>query len=232
MTSTDLFNTYLAASVHEIKNAMNIHLAEMSQLRSLGSLNGAQTDCLQKLEQQTLFLNSQLTNLITHYKQSQKDFSLQIEQVFIDEFMEEFVTRHRLTQEVYHCALSYKVDENDSAFFDEQIINLILDTLIYNAAQIDEVSAILLRGYPKGDFYVLEVRDDGPGFPQTVIDHDNPSPADAQSDVHNKTGMGLWLARQLMAHHTNQGRHGSLKIVQSPPSRNPPRGATVQLFIP
>lgn len=233
MASTDLFNAYLAATVHEMKNAMNTHLVEMSQLRSLGSLNADQTDCLHKLEHQTLFLSSQLTNLITHFKQSQPDFSLHVEQVFIDEFMEEFVTRHRLTQEVYHCALSYRVNENDSAFFDEQVINLILDTLVYNAAQIEDVTDIQLRGYPMKDFYILEVKDNGPGFSQLT---GNQPEAQSSVDTHNKTGMGLWLARQLISHHQNDGRQGSLKIV-SPADRQdaPPghrQGAIVQLLIP
>lgn len=101
------------------------------------------------------------------------------------------------------------------AFFDDALVRPALGNALHNACRHAR-SGIQLAAYEQDNMLVLEVADDGTGFPENVLASGGTSPMAASG---SGTGLGLYLARKIAELHQLQDRHGSIELSNSPGGR-------------
>lgn len=96
----------------------------------------------------------------------------------------------------------------DFGFFDDALVRLALGNAVHNACRHAK-SSVNLTARKEGAMLVFEVSDDGPGFPQYMLERDACLPAPASQ---RGTGMGVYLARKIAALHTLEQQHGRIEL--------------------
>lgn len=92
-------------------------------------------------------------------------------------------------------------------FYDEALIRLALANAVHNACRHAN-ETVRLSACAEDGRLMLEVRDDGPGYPPSMLEH-----AEATAPTgHGGTGLGLYLARKIAGLHQLHGRCGEVAL--------------------
>ncbi|MEJ2668849.1 MAG: hypothetical protein P8077_00835, partial [Gammaproteobacteria bacterium] len=88
----------------------------------------------QRAEHQLEKLNQLLNQVLTHYRSLNSNYSIHLDEIYIEDYLEELV--ERLTPSLMANGVTLLPDLEGSAanYIDEQLINNVLDTLIWNAS--------------------------------------------------------------------------------------------------
>lgn len=221
----ELFGALLAASIHEIKNRFGLLYNELDSLLGKLPTDPSQQHQVEGIKSEAQFIGSELMRVLTSYKSLEGDFSVNVDQQFAVEFLEEVMARHGYTFRANGIDASLDCDEETSGFFDPNIATIVMDTLLYNAISAG-AKKLLLSAREDNHYLYLELHDNGPGFPEQMLGSEI---SKSKVDVENKsTGLGLYFAQSLLASHTEGDRTGHLELGKSEPLG----GARVSLAIP
>jgi len=192
-----------SAVVHDVKN----QLAELA-LR-LGKRSDAQLEM-------GIAMNAsrRLSEMLLAHREASDQLQVNTNTVNPADFLEILASEYR---ELFP-AITIRVDTERApvcAFFDDALVRLALGNALHNACRFTR-SCIQLAAYEQDSMLVLEVSDDGSGFPENVLASGGKSPAAASG---SGTGLGLYLACKIAGLHQLQGRHGSVELSNSPGGR-------------
>lgn len=176
-------------------------------------------------EEMALDSASILTNLLTLYKQESGLLRLQVDARSPEDLARELARSWQaLTDVALHLDLS---QSPPFWFYDEHLLRLALNNILHNALP-QARQHITLRVYVQDEELVWEISDDGPGFPDSVLNLlDAAQPLPLPEHLHG-SGLGLYLARTIAEAHENHGRQGHIELVNQPEGR----GATFRCFLP
>jgi signal transduction histidine kinase len=121
-------------------------------------------------------------------------------------------------------ALKFEIDTGSApafAFFDDALVRLALSNALHNACR-SAGSRIRLAAREQDGMLVLEVADDGPGYPDAMLENKGDTPAVASD---SGTGLGLYLARKIAELHKLEGRRGRIDLSND-------GGAVFRMFLP
>ncbi len=217
-TNNDLHALFIASCLHEAKNNANhllIHIDQLAEHFALASddpkLQPIQNDCQNLLHH--------LTQILQLYKSNQ-GYRLHREDVILEDFFEDIQLRHP------HIALHVQTDPDLTAVFDEQLILNIIDTAIYNSLQAD-ATELVLQASRVDDYLQICIDDNGPGFPEDFLtkSFNQLSPSNL---AEHKTGLGLYMAQQIMQAHQHQDRRGYFQLN----NQSSLGGGRLTLFLP
>ena len=222
-TST-LANTLFAASIHEIKNRFGLLLNQLESVLAASQMDTSQQNAVAHIRHDAQFIGSELVRVLTVFKSTSGAMAMNVDQQILEDFLEEVVARHATTAHATACAISFDCDPDLTGFFDVGIVTVVLDTCIYNAIKAGAKTIVLRSEEGEGDLSV-HVDDNGPGFPAEMLN--SPIATGKLKVEENSTGLGLFFANTLLAHHCEGDARGSLKL-----SKSPEGGARVTLLIP
>ncbi|MDP2804744.1 MAG: ATP-binding protein, partial [Gallionellaceae bacterium] len=94
------------------------------------------------------------------------------------------------------------------AFFDDALVRMALANALHNACRVAK-SKIKLSAYAADKKLVIEVADDGPGYPESVLKTGGAEPSAASG---RGTGLGLYLARKIAELHHLENCHGTVEL--------------------
>ncbi|MEM7384444.1 MAG: ATP-binding protein [Verrucomicrobiota bacterium] len=221
-----LADQLLAASIHEIKNRFGLMFSQLDQLLAALPLDETTSHNAEQIKSEAEFIGAELVRVLASYKTLEGDNLVNQDQQFLLDFLEEKVARHANTVRAHHLNLDFDCDEELDGFFDAGIVNIVLDTAIYNAVK-EGAKTILLSADMVDDFFLrIQIHDDGPGFPAALLNADivqSGVKADGQS-----TGLGLYFAQRLIGQHTEGDKVGRVELGAS----DRLTGACVSLFLP
>ncbi|MGB3620087.1 MAG: ATP-binding protein [Ketobacter sp.] len=239
-TKAQLAEQLLAASIHEIKNRFGLMFSQLDTLLTTLPLNEQHQHDAEHIKSEAQFVGSELVRVLASYKAlmygDTGNDTLEHDQQFVLDFLEEKIARHSNTVRAHALQLTYECDEDLDGFFDPALISIILDTAIYNAVK-EHARTLLLSAEKRvaegsAETLLIRIEDDGPGFPQSVLE-DTGNPAapghtrPLRDDGHS-TGLGLYFARTLIAQHHAGGRQGQIHLGVS----DHLGGASVTLILP
>jgi signal transduction histidine kinase len=214
MKNDSKFELLVAAYVHDLKN----------QLQSLANQQDILINELPQESQDKLAPMLRQTNQI-------KDDTLRLVSLFRLEHNEHFAMddawpRDTANDAIESCHLQFPdlelhnhISLEAQGFYNEQLIQLALVTLISNSAQAGAKQVELLAEEVAGSLKVI-VHDDGPGFDQDILD------GLADTTKAEGTGLGLSFVEMICQAHQSAGQQGQLTITNSK------AGAMATLFLP
>lgn len=108
-------------------------------------------------------------------------------------------------------AVAIRVDTEHApacGFFDDALVRLAFGNALHNACRYGR-SCVQLAAYEQGNRLVLEVCDDGPGFPEGVLASGGKLPMAVSG---TGTGLGLYLANKIARLHRLKDQHGYIEL--------------------
>ncbi len=96
----------------------------------------------------------------------------------------------------------------ESVFFDDALIRLALGNALHNACHYAK-SCVQLTAFEQDNMLILEVCDDGPGFPASQISSDGTAPSAVSR---TGTGLGLHLAHKIAGAHRLNDHRGYIQL--------------------
>lgn len=202
-------NELFAAVIHDVKN----QLAELS-LR-LGERDDAQ-------QEMSIAMNAarRLSEVLLVHRQESDLLGVNQDAVDTTDFLTILAAEYR---ELFP-ALTFHIDVTQApayAFFDDALVRLALSNAVHNACHSAKTQ-VRLSARGQDGMLVLEVRDDGPGFPSSMQSNHGDTPAAASG---RGTGLGLYLARKIAELHKLEGRCGRIALSND-------GGAVFRMFLP
>ena len=205
------FSLLLASSVHDIKNSLGMLLTSLDEVvdiskeqrpghrRSYGILRGEASR-----------INNALIHLLGLYKLQNQQLSLNLEEVFVRDFLEEQVESQKLLFEVYDVEVEIDCNENLTGYFDENMIAGVINNILVNCVKYTD-DKILLAASIKNDLLTIDIIDNGQGYPQTIIDDIGNSPRGIDFSS-GSTNLGLFFSQKIASIHECKGKTGSIAL--------------------
>ena len=215
MKSGSKFDFLVATCVHDLKN----------QLQSLSAQQDILMSELPQEYQEKLTPLLQQTNKI-------KDDTLRLMSIFRlennDNFpMDDAWPKDTACNAIESCSLQFpelkfvnNIHHDAQGFYNEQLVQLALITLITNSAQEGATQVELQCEEGENQSIHLSVEDNGPGFNQDIID------GLTDTTKTEGTGLGLSFVDMICKAHQGRGKRGILSI------NNSESGAIATLFLP
>jgi signal transduction histidine kinase len=221
-----LADRLLAASIHEIKNRFGLMFSQLDQLLAQLPVDANSNHNVELVKSEAQFISAELVRVLASYKTLEGQQQVNQNQQFVVDFLEEKVARHANTSRAHNLTLEFECDEDLDGFFDAALVNIVLDTTIYNAIKEGAKTILLSAQLVEGYYLQIQIHDDGPGFPTAMLDG-----LDAGADVKtdgSSTGLGLYFARQLIGQHQEGDKQGKVELGSS----DRLSGACVSLLLP
>lgn len=205
-------NHLMAAVVHDIKN----QLAELA-------LRLEQRDDSQPEMEIAMNASRRLTELLLVQQSEAKLLQVNVDSVSPQDFLD-------MLQAEYHALfpqLTFSIETTDApacAFFDDALVRLAIGNALHNACRHTR-SRVQLSARQQGDFLLLEVCDDGEGYPEKILATRGKQPTASSG---RGTGLGLYLAGKIAECHQSQGQHGAIELSNASEGQ----GAVFRMFLP
>jgi K+-sensing histidine kinase KdpD len=205
------FASVLASTVHDMKNSlcMLIQSTELIQQES-AQLSGDARDELARLNYEANRLNSNLLQLLSLYRLERNQLPVQIDQHYMADIAEELVLKNQFYTEQRQLRLQTELPDNLHWFFDYDLVMNLLNDAVANALRYCD-RRILLTVSQQQQLLVLEVHDDGQGFPEFMLDSDAID-MNTPDLANNHTGLGIFFAKLIARAHNNKGVRGTVEL--------------------
>ncbi|HGY9624426.1 HAMP domain-containing sensor histidine kinase [Pseudomonas juntendi] len=205
------FSTVIASTVHDMKNSLSAliqahdqWLARLPEVLHGGSEQGV-------IEHEFRHLNGMLVQLLGLYKLGINQLPICPDYHELDDFIEaqlaaqQEVLRHR------DILATWRIDtDNPLGFFDRELVASVVANVLTNAIR-HAGHALLISIEEQGEQLVISVNDDGPGYPERMLERQQDYLQGIDSRT-GSTGLGLYFAARIAALHERNGVRGRIEI--------------------
>jgi len=196
-------------SVSVIAAYLEDALAQLAQAE-VAQPSQAVTSTYQALYE-TQRVNGNLVQLMAIFKLQEGMYPFQPTEVLLDEFADEVLDRVRQLARLKGLEVLHAAQEDVPAwFFDHDLINSVVVQSLFNSVRYARTKIQLSLRIRDGQLEI-EVADDGPGFPDLMLEEGFPSRQGI--DVRTgSTGLGLFFSRMAAGLHQRGGTTGSTRL--------------------
>lgn len=204
------FSTILASSVHDMKNSVGM---------LIGSLDSVASTCGEACQSHTLLtqlryegerLNRNLVQVLTLYRISDAQYSLNLTENDVSEVLEECYLEYEPLMSVKGVDIEISCDEDLSGFFDRELILGVVSSVINNAYKYAS-NRIRLSAEKRDGYLVLHVEDNGPGYPPEML-RECSNIQHGISFKRGSTGLGMFFASTILRMHKHRDKAGYLAM--------------------
>lgn len=219
------FSMVLASAVHDMKNSLGMLLNSLDELRQEQAQSIGESSRFNTLQYEAERMHNDLVQLLGIYRLGENNLSAHIEEHFVPDFLSEHMARH--TPLLDGLGIELAIEAGDiNGFFDEDLLTGVLNNTINNAIRYTK-SKIKLTASEQQGFLVIGVEDDGDGYPESM--QHNGTPSFKSLDFNSgSTSLGLFFASSVAQLHSNQGRHGFIKLHND----GPLGGGVFEIWLP
>jgi signal transduction histidine kinase len=213
--SNELF-LFLASTAHDMKNSISVLSGTLERLLAGASpeVDAAYPQMAHMLYQ-TRRLNDNLMQLLALYKKVGKpEYPFDIQQLEIAHLAEQVVGLERMVLQSRGISLELDCEAHLIWHFDEDLIVGVVSHAINNAVNYTRDKVRLVLAEVDG-FLEIRVEDNGPGYPQAMIEAGAAAMSGVASGVNfltNSAGLGLYFSSEVAKMHRHRGRQGSLRL--------------------
>jgi K+-sensing histidine kinase KdpD len=205
------FSMVIASTVHDMKNSLATVMRAHGDW--LGRLPEAQKDTAERgvIEYEFASLNGMMVQLLGLYKLGVNQLPLRPDYHEVDDFIGAQLASHEEVLASRGISARHDVDGLcPLGFFDRELIGTVVANIMVNAIRFARHS-ILISARDEGGQLILSINDDGPGYPQEMIE--------CQADyvhginhISGSTGLGLYFAAQIAEQHQRNGVQGRIVL--------------------
>ncbi|PID41835.1 MAG: ATP-binding protein [Gammaproteobacteria bacterium] len=204
------FSTVIASAVHDMKNSLGMLLSTLDEFFSElpEELRDSPRQAILQYEAERV--NIDLIQLLGLYRLEHEQLSVRVDEQFVRDFLEEQVARYSILAKARNIVLDIDCDENLLGYFDGDLISGIINNILANAARYTQDRILLLAGQADGGV-VIEVHDDGVGYPDEMLD----SPGRILKGISFKNGstsLGLFFAAKVAKMHRQGDKTGAIHL--------------------
>jgi signal transduction histidine kinase len=218
------FATILASTIHDIKNSLGAFSGLIQQIKA--KQKGNDGNYLDQMEFEAGRINQSLLQLLTLYKIDHAKFCLSIDESPASAILDEIRAMQYSLLQRKQIELTIDCSADLRLFCDPLQISNALATIVNNAER-SGCHSIYLSAEEVQDYVCFSVEDDGPGYPQKLLEAEPNNPQTTQW-VDGSTGLGLYFVAIIAALHSNANKTGFIQL------DNDSRlgGARFRLFLP
>ncbi|MCF2946593.1 ATP-binding protein [Paraglaciecola aquimarina] len=205
------FSTVLGSAVHDMKNSLCLLIQSIENLgQSMVNPDTVTSEHFASAHYEAARLNTGLVQLLSLYRAGLNNLPLNIDEHYIEEIVDEL----KACNESYlnHKNMILEVEQSADLvwYLDADLIGILLNDVLINAMRYSD-SRIKLSIYTEQEFLVFKVEDDGPGYPQSMLDANiiNMQHYDISQ---GRTGLGLFFARLIAQAHSNKELVGHITL--------------------
>jgi K+-sensing histidine kinase KdpD len=205
------FSTVLASAVHDMKNSLCLLQQSIENLGlSISPENDQAAEQLASVHYEAARLNTGLVQLLSLYRAKMGHLPLNIDEHFVEDVVDDLVAANE--SYMNHKKISLEVAQPQQCFWcmDANLINLLLNDMLINAMRYC-CKKIILRVYQENEYLCFEVSDDGPGYPESMLQANTTRMQDFDISQ-GRTGLGLFFARLIAEAHNSGKNKGSIQL--------------------
>ncbi|MFZ6862413.1 sensor histidine kinase [Undibacterium sp. Ji67W] len=182
-----------ALAIHDVKNSLS------------GIAAAAESHGDKQTVKAIYEISDTLTRLLVFYRSEHELLHLNINSHAPEDLISELAANQygasdiQITSELNHAPVLW--------VYDEMLVRMILVNALQNASRY-ATSRIVISAKECSGYLEMSVHDDGPGFPDTVLEEDYSNIPASQ----NGTGLGLLLAKRIAALHVNNNQQGRIEL--------------------
>lgn len=229
MTDFDMdTNLVLANTVHDVKNSLGLINNEIEEIvQAIEESAPEQAKQLQRIRLEAARINNDLMHMLGMYRVHKGTLSVSLAESMVADLLEEVSSRYQSTLKSLGVEIVIDADDPDMMwFFDPFLIEGILHNVITNAIRYTR-SKLTLRAAIEDNWLVIEVRDDGDGYPDAML-HCLDDPIETDMDFNQgSSGLGIYFSSEIAKKHVNGDRQGLVQL-----SNAPEGGAVFTLRLP
>lgn len=208
----ETFGLLAASSVHDIKNSLSMLLQTLEEvIRATPNQSDEQRRQFAVLQGEAVRINYDLMYFLGLYRLQKNQMPLHIESVYVADFLEEQIVNNALLFEIRGLKLNLECDAELSARFDPTLIAGIINNVLVNAARYAQ-KVVAIRALRIEGALVIEVHDDGLGFPEKMLQQGNHHERGINFSS-GSTNLGLYFAAEIAALHKNGERTGTINLL-------------------
>lgn len=210
------FATVLAAGVHDMKNSLFLLLQSIEEVTAQVKSPQPRSR-LADIHYETQRLNTGLMQLLSLYRHNHDHLLVNTEEHFLDELADDLIANNQFYAQHHGITLTAEAFSDNSWFFDHNLILVLLNDVVINALRYAKKQVQVNLGVDSVNHeLVIEVLDDGPGYPQCMLDSYQIGPAGVALSS-GRTGLGLYFSHLIAQAHQTDNRQGSITLTNDSP---------------
>lgn len=226
MTEEVPFPLLLASSVHDIKNSLGMLLGTLDDVvQATPQADPEQRQRFGILRGEAARINNALIALLGLYRMQQKQLHVQIDEVFVADFLDEQIAANQLLFDIRGLDVQLDCAPDLAAYFDAALVGGVIGNVLVNAAHYAH-RHITVGARLQAGTLILEVNDDGPGFPEKML-QSNQRPLSGIDFGSGSTSLGLYFAAEVAQLHRRAQCSGSIEL-----SNREKGGSCFRLLLP
>ncbi len=218
----------LASSVHDIKNSLSMLLNTLDAVIEETSISSdIQRRQFATLRGEAARINHSLIYLLGLYRLQHHELPLQIQEVYVADFLEEQIAANELLFSIRQIAIHCECDESLTGYFDPTLIAGVIGNVLVNASRYAATTIRIdaIAGEQGG--ITLAISDDGPGFPEKMLASNYRHQQNGIDFNSGSTSLGLFFAAEVAHLHRRGNVHGTIDL-----SNIAPHGSCFKLMLP
>ncbi len=212
-------STILASAIHESKNHIGTLLYQLETLKKQ-QLSEEGRQSLRKVEEGMKQLNDEWVEYLYLYRLASDGYIVHYDCFSLEEFLDDQVFALAPSATAKNLNLTFNVDADLTAVFDERLMTAVVSTAVYNALRYAKTK-IEINAAVENEYLVLSIEDDGPGYNDKDIEAD-------ELLFESNTGLGLYFAELSAIAHKVHDREGYIEKRRSKRLG----GAELAVFLP
>jgi K+-sensing histidine kinase KdpD len=220
------FSFVLASSVHDMKNSLGMLLSSLEEIiEESDSESEVQKHRLSILQYEATRINTELIQLLSLYRFEHQPQALKIDENYIFDTIEDQYARNDMLFKTQEIQLEIVCDNDLVWYYDNDLIGNVIHNVLVNGTRY-ATKKMQLTAKVVDEFLVIEIADDGNGFPASMIDA-----ASLDSEAHrdgNSTQLGLFFAAKIAEFHQQGERKGHIELFNG----GPLNGGVFRIVIP
>ncbi|WP_245929128.1 sensor histidine kinase [Agarilytica rhodophyticola] len=220
------FSMVLASSVHDMKNSIGMLLASLEGvIAHTQTESPEQTKHFNTLHYEASRINSDLVQLLTIYRMENSFLPIQVDEHYVIDVLEDQIARNHILLQTSDIKLSTHCDRNLKWYFDDDLLGSVIHNVFVNCVRYTK-SRLLVEAEVIDDFLCITIADDGPGYPDYMLE--KPPGYIAEDVSSTSTHLGLYFADRIVAMHKQHEKHGYILLENGEPYG----GGVFKLFVP
>jgi len=210
-------STFLLSSIHDMKNSLSMMASyledALAQAPAEASGETSNTPARQKTAQalyEAQRVNNHLIQLLALYKIDQSFYPFDPREQSLADLAREALARALPLAESKGIQLDCDCPENLFGWFDYELVFGVIVQALHNALHYTR-SKVFLKASASETGVVIQIEDDGPGFPEFLLEQGNAAQRGISFET-GSTGLGLYFANVVASLHQAGGRAGRIVL--------------------